>query len=79
MIKEQLRREGQRIEAFALDIWDGREWREIAKGTTVGYKKLLRFPAVETTKTRVRIIRARDWVSPLDPRESFGLFLDPGR
>ena len=79
MIKEYLRGMGQRIESFALDAWDGKHWKEIAQGTTVGWKKLLRFPAVEATKVRVRILKARDWVSPLAPRESFGLFLDPGR
>ncbi len=44
MIREDLR-QGQRIEAFAFDAWTGREWQEIAAGTTVGWKKLLRFPA----------------------------------
>lgn len=78
MMKEDLR-EGQRIERFVLEAWDGNGWKEVAQGTTVGWKKLLRFPAVEATKVRVRVLKARDWFSPLDPRESFGLFLDPGR
>ena len=74
MIKESIR-QGQRIESFALDAWDGRDWREIAKGTTVGWKKLLRFPAVEATKARLRILKARAW--PFSPR--LELFFDPGR
>ena len=67
---------GQRLEAFAFDVWDGRDWREIARGTTVGYKKLLRFPAVEATRVRLRVLKARGSVFPID---QFGLFLDPGR
>jgi alpha-L-fucosidase len=78
VIKENLL-SGQRIESFALDVWDGKDWKEIARGTTVGWKKLLRFPAVETMKVRVRILKARDWVFPLTPHERFGLFFDPGR
>lgn len=77
MIKENLLW-GQRIESFALDAWDGNGWKEIARGTTVGWKKLLRFPAVEATKVRLRILRARGGVGMFGP-ERFGLFFDPGR
>jgi alpha-L-fucosidase len=77
MMKEDLH-EGQRIESFALDAWDGKGWLEIAKGTTVGWKKLLRFPAVEVGKVRVRILKARGEVAIFGP-ERFGLFFDPGR
>jgi alpha-L-fucosidase len=78
MLAEEIRN-GQRVEAFALDAWDGAEWREIARGTTVGYKKLLRFPAVETSKVRLRILRARGAVFPIFLPDRFGLFLDTGR
>jgi alpha-L-fucosidase len=73
-IQEDIRH-GQRIEAFALDVWDGREWKEIARGTTVGWKRLLRFGVVEATKVRLRILQAR-----ADPGwPSLGLFLDAVR
>ena len=75
MIQETIIRWGQSIEAFALDAWVGQEWKEIARGTTVGWKKLLRFPAVETKKIRLRIPEAR--ALPIFPK--FGLFFDPGR
>ena len=74
VIQEDVRH-GQRIEAFALDAWDGRDWREITRGTTVGWKKLLRFGAVETTKVRLRILKAR--ANPDFPK--LGLYLDPSR
>jgi alpha-L-fucosidase len=77
MIKEDIQ-QGQRIESFALDVWDGEDWREIARGTTVGWKKLLRFTAVEATKVRVRFVSSRGDPTFFTP-ESFGLFLDPGR
>ncbi|MEN6559664.1 MAG: alpha-L-fucosidase [Acidobacteriota bacterium] len=78
MIGEDIRY-GQRVESFALDAWDGKDWKEIARGTTVGYKKLLRFPAVDTDRVRLRILRARGAVLPILPPASFGVFLDPSR
>jgi len=78
LIGEEIRN-GQMIEAFALDAWDGSAWREIARGTTVGYKKLLRFPAVGTSRVRLRILKARGQVSPILPPAGFGLFMDPSR
>ncbi len=77
ILKEDLR-EGQRIEAFAFDIWDGKEWKETATGTTVGWKKILRFPTVESPKVRVRLLRTRGGNFLWTP-DRFGLFLDPGR
>lgn len=74
MIKENIQ-EGQRIESFSLDAWDGNGWKEIAQGTTVGWKKLLHFPPVETKKVRLRILKARARLFP--PR--LELFFDPGR
>jgi alpha-L-fucosidase len=66
---------GQRVESFAVDAWDGERWKEIARGTTIGWKRLLRFPAVTADKARVRILRSRD--APFLVR--FGLHLDPRR
>jgi len=66
------------VEAFAFDVWDGEDWVETARGTTIGWKKLLRFPAVESSKVRVRLMRSRSGFSIFTP-ESFGLFFDPGR
>jgi alpha-L-fucosidase len=50
---------GQRISAFALDAWQGGRWAEFARGTTVGYKRLLRFDDVTTSKVRVRVLDSR--------------------
>ncbi len=64
---------GQRVEAYAVDVWDGSGWKPIAKGTTVGYKKLDRFDDVETDRVRVRILRSR--AEPLI--QEIGLFRAP--
>jgi len=64
---------GQRISEFALDAWDGGNWREFARGTTVGYKRLLRFDDVTTSRVRLRILDSR--VSPT--LSGFGLYQAP--
>jgi alpha-L-fucosidase len=71
MLQERLE-EGQRIEAFALDAWLEGAWQEIGHGGTVGYKRLVRFDALETQKLRVRIPESR--VCPT--LSNFGLFLE---
>lgn len=52
-------RKGQRIEKFVLEGWINNEWKKIAAGTTVGYKRLLRFDAVTTGKLRLHILSSR--------------------
>ncbi len=64
---------GQRISEFALDAWDGGAWKEFAHGTTVGYKRLLRFDPVTASKVRLRILDSR--VCPT--LSGFGLYHAP--
>src|SRR6185369_4774339 len=49
---------GQRVEAFALDVWQDNEWKEFANGTSIGNCKLIRGKPVTTTKVRLRITQA---------------------
>ena len=50
---------GQRVERFVLECPDKDGWKTIAEGTTIGYKRLLRFPPVTTNKVRLRILSSR--------------------
>ena len=59
LIQEAISTNSQRIEEHALDASVNGEWVEIAKGTTVGYKKILRFPTIQTNKFRIRILKSR--------------------
>jgi len=69
MLQENIRT-GQRIEEFRLEVWDGKAWKLFAQGTTIGYKRLLRFP--ETAADRVRLIIVKSRLSPT--LSAFGLF-----
>ncbi|MEA1886181.1 MAG: alpha-L-fucosidase [Bacteroidota bacterium] len=59
MIKEYIPK-GQRIENFKLEAYVNDEWLELASSTTVGYKKLLRFPLTESDRIKLTIDRSRD-------------------
>jgi len=50
---------GQRIKAFSIDILVENEWKEVASETTIGYKRILRFPEVETRAVRLNILDAK--------------------
>lgn len=65
---------GQRISAFAIDILEKDNWKEITTGTTVGANKLLRLPRTLTaTKLRLRITGSAACIALSD----FGLFKEP--
>lgn len=50
---------GQRIEAFFLEYFSGYEWHMITSGTTVGFKRLLKFDPVTAQKVRLQITSSR--------------------
>ena len=52
---------GQRVRSFAIEAQVGGVWRQIAEGTTIGYKRLLRFKPVTAHRVRfvIRDARAR--------------------
>jgi alpha-L-fucosidase len=50
---------GQRIKRFTLEKWDGARWTEFAAGTTIGHKRILRFPSVKSTRFRLTIAAAK--------------------
>lgn len=59
MLQEDIARFGQRVERFSIDVWLGNRWFEVAQGTTIGYKRIVRLPLTEAERVRVRITSAR--------------------
>jgi alpha-L-fucosidase len=49
---------GQRISEFGIEGKIGGEWKELAKGTTIGYKRILRISPVQADKIRLIIKNA---------------------
>jgi|YelNatPaOPRAMG01_1025707.scaffolds.fasta_scaffold03192_2 alpha-L-fucosidase len=50
---------GQRIAKFRIEYWDGNGWQKMTEGTTVGYKRLLRFNPITTDRVRLVIEKSR--------------------
>ena len=50
----------QRIESFALDVYDNGHFREIYRGTTVGYKRIVPLKGTVTDRLRIRITDSRE-------------------
>jgi len=60
VIQEAITTHSERIEKHALDAWLCNEWKEIALATNIGYKRILRFPEIETNKFRIRVLESRN-------------------
>lgn len=61
---------GQRVEEFKFEAKINGSWKLITEGTTIGYKRLLRFPEVTTDQVRLTISQSR--ATPA--LAAFGLF-----
>lgn len=58
LIQEDISK-GQRVEEFIIEAYINDEWHYIAEGTTIGYKRLIRFSDTIAEKIRVTIKRTR--------------------
>ena len=58
-LAEEYIRLGQRVEAFTVEALIDGNWNEVAGGTTIGYKRILRFPGVEATQVRFNITASK--------------------
>lgn len=63
-LQENVRDFGQRVKNFAIDVMTANGWKEIARSTTIGFRKMIRLPKdVHADKFRVRFLDARVSVS----------------
>ena len=61
MLQEDIQ-EGQRVESFTVEVEKDGAWESVARGTVIGYKKLIRLDdkvPVTTSKVRVHITQSR--------------------
>jgi alpha-L-fucosidase len=62
LVQENIRL-GQRVQSFSIEAFVNGGWKELAKGTTIGYKRIIRFTSINTSKLRFNITAAK--ASPL--------------
>ena len=60
VLQEAISTHSERVESHAVDAWINGNWKEIARATNIGYKRILRFPEVTTKKIRLRILQSRE-------------------
>ncbi len=58
MLQEDISK-GQRVESFKVEALKDGQWTLLGEGTTVGYKRMLRFPEVNAEKLKVTILSSR--------------------
>jgi alpha-L-fucosidase len=51
--------EGQCVESYRLEAWKDGDWKEVARGTTIGHKRLDRFPPVTARRVRWSFSKSR--------------------
>jgi len=49
---------GQRVEQYVVEAWDGRQWKVLSEGATIGHKKIDLFARTTATRVRLRVKRA---------------------
>lgn len=59
LLQEAVAERGERVESHIVEAWTGSEWKEIARGTNIGYKRILRFAPVTASKLRIRFPESR--------------------
>ena len=58
LLQEDIRR-GQRVERFTIEAYVDGTWHTVAEGTTIGYKRLLKFEECAAERIRVTINECR--------------------
>jgi alpha-L-fucosidase len=48
--------DGQRVEHYRIDAWDGKKWKPVYEGYAIGHKKIDAFPAVTSSRVRLNIL-----------------------
>jgi len=54
---------GQRVKEFVVSVWKNNKWTEVSKGTTIGYKRIIKIEPTETDQVKISITASK--ASPL--------------
>jgi alpha-L-fucosidase len=50
--------QGERVREYVVEALVDRQWKELARGTAIGHKKIDRFSPATTNKVRLRVLRS---------------------
>ena len=50
--------DGQHVEKYQIEIWDGKAWATVTEGGAIGHKKIDAFAPVTSSRVRLNILSA---------------------
>ncbi|MBV8514538.1 MAG: alpha-L-fucosidase [Acidobacteria bacterium] len=59
LIMERLNN-GQHVQSFRIEVWDGAAWKPIAAAHSLGHKRIESFPAQTASRVRLNIVSSTD-------------------
>ena len=59
VLQEAIASHSERVEEHVLEAWLNNRWQKIASATNIGYKRILRFPDVTSSKFRLKVLSSR--------------------
>lgn len=59
VLQEAIASHSERVEEHLLEAWIENKWQKIAAATNIGYKRILRFPEVTSSKFRLKVLSSR--------------------
>jgi alpha-L-fucosidase len=59
LIMERLNN-GQRVQAFRIEVWDGAGWKAVVAGHSIGHKRIEDFAAQTASRVRLNILSSTD-------------------
>lgn len=48
--------DGQHVERFRVEVWDGKAWKTVTEGEAIGHKRIDHFSPVTTSRIRLNIL-----------------------
>lgn len=48
--------DGQHVQRYRVEMWDGKGWKPLAEGHAIGHKRIDSFPPVSTSRVRLNIL-----------------------
>ena len=48
--------DGQHVENFRIEVWDGKKWNAVIAGEAIGHKRIDHFPPVTASRVRLNIL-----------------------
>jgi alpha-L-fucosidase len=59
VLQEDIANHSERVIQHQVEAWIGNKWQKIAEASNIGYKRILRFPEVTTSKFRLTVLSSR--------------------